>query len=99
MLVLRDLIGLEPLGGVYRPLAGDRRARGLLRSNAAEDLPGFVKNDYVDDDAFWTQVEGARETARALAGRIRDGDVQHDPRGGECPSWCRLWSMCRVGRA
>ena len=99
MLVLRDLIGLEPLGGVYRPLAGDRRARGLLRSDAVDDLPGFVRNDYVDDDAFWTQVEGARETARTLAGRIRDGDVQHDPRGGECPSWCRLWSMCRVGRA
>jgi RecB family exonuclease len=99
MLVLRDLIGLEPLGGVYRPLAGDRRARGLLRSDAAEDLPGFVKNDYVDDDAFWAQVEGARETARTLAGRIRSGDVSHDPRGGECPAWCQLWSMCRVARA
>jgi ATP-dependent helicase/nuclease subunit B len=99
MLVLRDLIGLEPLGGVYRPLAGDRRARGLLRADAAEDLPGFVKNDYLDDDAFWAQVEGAREAARTIAGRIRDGDVVHDPRGGECPSWCQLWSMCRVARA
>jgi hypothetical protein len=99
MLVLRDLIGLEPLGGVYRPLAGDRRARGLLRADAADDLPGFVKNDYLDDDAFWAQVEGARATAGALAGRIRGGDVTHDPRGGECPGWCQLWSMCRVARA
>ena len=24
------------------------------------------------------------------------GDVRHDPRGGSCPSWCRLGSMCRV---
>jgi len=31
MLVLRDLVGLEPLGGLYRPLAGERKARGLLR--------------------------------------------------------------------
>ena len=31
MLVLRDLVGIEPLGGVYRPLAGARKARGLLR--------------------------------------------------------------------
>jgi ATP-dependent helicase/nuclease subunit B len=99
MLVLRDLVGLEPLGGVYRPLAGDRKARGLLRSDAQDDLPGFVSRDYLDDDAFWAQVEGARGTARALAGRIQKGDVRHDPRGGECPAWCQLWSMCRVARA
>jgi ATP-dependent helicase/DNAse subunit B len=99
MLVLRDLVGLEPLGGVYRPLAGDRKARGLLRSDAQDDLPGFVSRDYLDDDAFWAQVEGARGTARALAGRIREGDVLHDPRGGECPAWCQLWTMCRVPRA
>jgi ATP-dependent helicase/DNAse subunit B len=98
MLVLRDLVGLEPLGGVYRPLAGDRKARGLLRAEAGDDLPGFVRSDFLDEDAFWAQVEGARETARVLAGRIRAGDVHHDPRGGECPAWCQLWSMCRVPR-
>jgi ATP-dependent helicase/DNAse subunit B len=100
MLVLRDLVGVEPLGGLYRPLAGDRRARGLLRSDARDDaLPGFVGTDYLDDDAFWTQVEGAKEKAVELAGRIRGGDVKHDPKGGECPAWCDLWRMCRVRRA
>jgi ATP-dependent helicase/DNAse subunit B len=100
MLVLRDLVGIEPLGGVYRPLAGDRKARGLLREDAREDaLPGFVKTDYLDDDAFWRQVDTARDTARTFAQRIRSGDVTHDPRGGECPHWCDLWSMCRVRRA
>ena len=60
MLVLRDLVGIEPLGGLYRPLAGERRARGLLRAEARDDaLPGFVKNDYLDEEAFWAQVEGA----------------------------------------
>jgi hypothetical protein len=100
MLVLRDLVGVEPLGGVYRPLAGDRKARGLLRADARDDaLPGFVKNDYLDDEAFWAQVEGAKEKALELAGRIRTGDVRHDPKGGECPAWCDLWRMCRVRRA
>jgi len=99
MLVLRDLVGLEPLGGVYRPLAGDRRARGLLRAEAKEEaLPGFVRTDYLDEDAFWGQVEAAKETAHRLAGRIRGGDIGHDPKGGECPSWCDLWSLCRVKR-
>ena len=100
MLVLRDLVGIEPLGGVYRPLAGDRRARGLLRADARDEaLAGYVRTDYVDDDAFWQQVETARETAGTLAQRIRTGDVRHDPRGGECPQWCDLWPMCRVSRA
>jgi ATP-dependent helicase/DNAse subunit B len=101
MLVLRDLVGIEPLGGLYRPLAGDRKPRGLLRADARDEgaLPGYVGNDYLDDEAFWRQVEGAKGTARELAERIRDGDVRHDPKGGECPAWCDLWRMCRVRRA
>jgi RecB family exonuclease len=100
MLVLRDLVGIEPLGGVYRPLAGDRRPRGLLRADAREEvLAGYSSRDYLDEEEFWRQVEGARETAGRLAGRIRAGDVRHDPRGGACPTWCDLWPMCRVRRA
>jgi RecB family exonuclease len=98
MLVLRDLVGLEPLGGLYRPLAGTRRPRGLLRRADADALPGYVATDYLDEDGFWGVVESARETATALARRIQTGDVRHDPLGGECPSWCDLWPMCRVER-
>jgi hypothetical protein len=99
MLVLRDLVGIEPLGGLYRPLAGGRRPRGLLRADAKADvLAGYSRNDYLDEDAFWTQVENARTTARELAGHIRAGNVRHNPKGGECPTWCDLWPMCRVDR-
>jgi len=100
MLVLRDLVGIEPLGGLYRPLAGERRARGLLRLEAKDDgIPGFAKNDYLGEDEFWSRVEGAKELAHGLAQRIRAGDVRHDPKGGECPAWCDLWRMCRIRRA
>ena len=100
MLVLRDLVGIEPLGGLYRPLSGERKARGLLRAEARDEgVPGFVKNDYLEEDAFWGQVERARELALGLVERIREGDVQHDPRGDSCPAWCELWPMCRVKRA
>ena len=64
----------------------------------AETLPGYVKSDYLDEETFWGVVESARETATALAGRIREGDVHHDPRGGDCPTWCDLWTMCRIER-
>jgi ATP-dependent helicase/DNAse subunit B len=99
MLVLRDLAGVEPLGGLYRPLAGAAQARGMLRAEAGDDLPGFQARDYLDEAAFWAQVEAAQARARRNAERIRRGDVDHDPRGGECPPWCDLWTMCRVTRA
>jgi ATP-dependent helicase/DNAse subunit B len=100
MLVLRDLIGIEPLGGIYRALAGKRDARGLLRAEAKEDaVPGFSRNDYLEEEPFWGQVDRAQDLARGFVGRIRDGDVRHDPKGGDCPPWCELWRMCRVRRA
>jgi ATP-dependent helicase/DNAse subunit B len=98
MLVLRDLVGLEPLGGLYRPLAGARKPRGLVRGSEAETLPGYVSHDYLDEEAFWGVVESARETAAALAGRMREGDVRHAPLGGECPAWCDRWTVCRIER-
>jgi ATP-dependent helicase/DNAse subunit B len=98
-LALRDLVGLEPLGGVYRALAGRRLTRGMLRESAREDLPGFAREDYLDEEEFWAQVETARERAAANARRIQAGDVQHDPKGDGCPAWCDLWPVCRVARA
>ena len=101
MLVLRDLIGVEPLGGLYRALAGDRQARGLLRASAKDDvLPGFTRTDYKDDEEFWAQIDGAVEHARGFVERIRSGDVKHDPLGDAgCPTWCDLYPMCRVRRS
>jgi ATP-dependent helicase/DNAse subunit B len=98
MLVLRDLVGIEPLGGVYRALAGARVTRGLLHKGAADDLPGYQRNDYLEEDEFWSLVDTARDRARGYAQRIRAGDVRHDPKGGECPAWCDLWTMCRIER-
>jgi ATP-dependent helicase/nuclease subunit B len=100
MLVLRDLVGVEPLGGIYRALAGEGQARGVLRAEAREDgLPGYQRNDYVDEDAFWSGIERAQGHARATVGRIREGDVRHDPKRGSCPQWCDLWPVCRVRRS
>jgi ATP-dependent helicase/DNAse subunit B len=99
MLVLRDLVGVEPLGGLYRPLSGDRKPRGLLRATARGDgVPGYSTRDYVDEEEFWAKVDRAQDVARRVVARIREGDVRHDPRDGSCPSWCKLGSMCRVGR-
>ncbi|HEY7197820.1 MAG TPA: PD-(D/E)XK nuclease family protein [Gaiellaceae bacterium] len=99
VLALRDLVGIEPIGGLYRALAGSREARGLVLSEAKSDVPGLKRADYLADEEFWQTVEGATERARAAVARIRAGDVEHDPRKGDCPTWCDRWPMCRVRRA
>ena len=98
VLALRDLVGVEPLGGLYRALAGRRYTRGMLRESSREDLPGFTRDDYLDEETFWAHVETARERAGTYAQRIRAGDVRHDPKGDGCPQWCDLWTICRVPR-
>ncbi len=100
VLALRDLVGIEPLGGLYRALAGSREARGLVRASASSDpVPGLKRADYLEEDEFWAGVDGAVDRARDAVARIRAGDVRHDPRGGACPSWCDRWPMCRIRRA
>jgi ATP-dependent helicase/nuclease subunit B len=99
ILALRDLVGVEPLGGLYRGLTGTREARGLVRSQAQEQVPGLKKADYLDEDAFWEQVSEAQRRARGAVERMRDGDVRHDPHGGTCPHWCDLWTMCRIRKS
>jgi hypothetical protein len=96
MLVLRDLLGVEPIGGLYRALAGERHARGLLRASERDgNLPGFSARDYLDDEEFWGVVDQAAEHARTFVARIRAGDVLHDPKGGfSCPSWCDPPRLC-----
>ena len=100
MLVLRDLAGIEPLGGVYRALSGARASRGMLRAESRDDLPGLQAGRLPRRGgvlgAGRVRPRARRSTA---ARRIRSGDVAHDPKGGECPSWCDLWTMCRVARA
>jgi ATP-dependent helicase/DNAse subunit B len=100
VLALRDLVGMEPLGGLYRGLTGTREARGLVRSEASEEaVPGLKRPDYLSEEDFWRLVDDAQSRARAAVDRVHDGDVRTDPRGGECPRWCSLWTMCRVRRA
>ncbi len=100
ILALRDLVGMEPLGGLYQSLSGEGEARGLLRREAQADLPGFAARDYLDEPDFWAQIDGATERARSAVARIRVGEIRHDPRWSDgCPSWCELWPICRVARA
>src|SRR4029079_4276026 len=56
-LAVKDLMGLEPIGAVYQPLAGeDLRARGVVDDSHRDELgERFVKTD-------WKSPEGLEET-------------------------------------
>ena len=53
-----------------------------------------------DENAAKGLVDRAVVRAERIVGRIRAGDVKHDPQGGSCPEWCvrRVGGICRVGR-
>ena len=70
---------------------GERDARGLLRADARDDgLPGFARNDYLDEDAFWGQVETARASWRAgSSARIRERRRPARPEGRRVPDVVR----------
>jgi RecB family exonuclease len=97
MLALRDRLGLEPVGGVYRGIKKGA-TRGLLRDAERDGVESFAAADYLDEEGFWGLVAEAVETARDAVARIRRGDVRHDPRGGSCPDWCDAHPICRIAR-
>ena len=70
----------------------------MLRAGT-DGVPGFSSRDYLEPADFDEAVERARGKAATLVERIREGDLRHDPQGGDCPHWCDLWRICRKERA
>jgi hypothetical protein len=102
MRAIRDLWGLELIGGVYRPLGGtaDRRAQGLLREEMGEVLEGLAirPGDMLKEEAFEAALDDAAAHAGEIVKAIRSGAVKRDPIGGSCPTWCTLQPICRRER-
>lgn len=104
MLAARELWGFELAGGVYRALGGRsddaRRPKGVLRKAVAEDLAGLRPRDrdHLDDDAFESVLDQAREKTEEIIGSIHEGKVIRDPIGGSCPDYCTFQPICRRER-
>jgi hypothetical protein len=94
LLAVRDLLGLEPVAGLYQPLAGRTLgARGLVR----DDVPGaYTRTDVVGADAFAVALEDARELAAGTAAELHAGRLRPCPE--RCSSrGCRYPGICRAG--
>jgi RecB family exonuclease len=93
-----ELLGRDVVGGLYQSVKGDEAPRGVLRDDvrAAGALDGFATHDYVEPELFEQLLDEAGERAAEFSGRMKAGDVVHDPPDGECPPWCRWHGVCRV---
>ncbi len=94
MLVVRELLGLEPVAGFYQPLRGDDlRARGVFLRG--EDVcAGAVTTDARDPAELDEMLADAAGRAVALAASLRTGELTPCPqtcsRGG-----CAFPAICR----
>ncbi len=92
-LAVRDLLGFDPVGAVYQPLAGpDLRPRGLV----CEGGDGaWVANDVVDPEAFAGALDDASDTAIRAATDLRAGRIAACPE--RCtPKGCAYPAICRA---
>lgn len=107
MVVARDLLGLDPIAGLYHPLAAyDKRSgRGyglkeeLGEGGLLEQAGVAVKTDHVTREDLDQALDAARERAIANGARMRDGDIRRDPLGGKCNRYCEFQPICRLERA
>ncbi len=104
MRAVREVLGLEPVGGLYQPLGAtrpdDRRPRGIVRAEdeRTKEL-GIVRSDRRDGDAFEHALAAAEETALGAARAMRAGEIDRDPLCGQCPKYCTYQPICRLERA
>jgi ATP-dependent helicase/DNAse subunit B len=95
MLVVRELLGLNPVAGFYQPLGGgDLRPRGVFLDGAGVG-GSVVGNDARDQAELDEVLEDARIRAVALAERLREGELE------PCPTTCsrdgcRYPGICRA---
>ena len=98
MLVVERLLGLQAAGGVYTPLRGsDRRSRGLLAAEVAEQAGAFVHSRDVRAPAeFAAGMERARRAIAEAAEGMRAGRLRSCPASCAWSGGCEHPSICRV---
>ena len=96
MLAVRELLGLDPVAGLYQPLGGkDLRPRGVFLEGAPVGR-GVFKTDARDREALEDQLEDAAERAISLAERLRSGELTPCPE--TCSrDGCSYPGICRAG--
>jgi RecB family exonuclease len=95
MVAVRRLLGLEPVAGLYQPLAGkDLRPRGVFLQEAPVQK-GLIRTDARDAESLRAELEDACARAVQLARALRAGELAPTPQ--TCSrDGCRYPGICRA---
>jgi ATP-dependent helicase/DNAse subunit B len=108
MTAVRDILGLEPIAGLYQPLGATdpsrRRPRGLAlrdddRLEGLDLVRGGGSRDVCEPDELEDHLSRAMDVASRSASRMRKGEIDRRPIGGRCPEYCTFQAICRLERA
>jgi ATP-dependent helicase/DNAse subunit B len=95
MLAVRELLGLDPVAGLYVALRNGAKPRGLVREDAAAAVGAVVGKDVKPAGEFEDQLVRARERVGELAQRMRAGEVRPCPETCAWNGGCSYPSICR----
>lgn len=100
VLAARDVLGLEPVGGLYQPLgARDQRPRGLVLADADPDLV-TVATDRRPREDFDAIVDGVLEDVLSAVAQLREGALEPRPQTcGYNGAGCTYPTICRCAAA
>lgn len=98
--VAERLLGAEAVAGLYTPLAGtDRRSRGAVRADLADDLGGdFVGGDVLADGELAELRAWAGEAIATAAREMGEGRLCSRPDSCAYRGGCSHPSICRIER-
>jgi hypothetical protein len=111
LLALRNLWGIDIVGGLYQPLrpTANSRPRGLVRSDDGKELLADLRlygGDLLSDEEFEAALLDAAGRASEAVTRMRSGAIERDPGPpegitghGQCPRFCTFAPICRRERA
>ncbi len=100
VLAARDVLGLDPIGGLYQPLGGrDQRPRGLVLDGADPGLD-TVATDRHDREGFDAIVQGVLDDVLCAVGELRSGALEPRPQScGWNGTGCVYPTICRCSAA
>ena len=99
ILAARDVLGLDPIGGLYQPLGGkDQRPRGLVLAGADPGLD-TVKTDRHERASFDAIVDGVLEDVMRTVGELRAGTLEPRPHSCAYAGGCAYPAICRCEAA
>jgi RecB family exonuclease len=100
IVVARDVLGLDPVGGLYQPIGGkDARPRGVVLDDADPGL-NTVSTDRRPRAAFDAIVDGVLEDVMQAVAEVRAGALQPRPETcGYNASGCMYPTICRCDAA